>query len=70
VASAAEIQVKIDELEARIASFAGVRSTQFADQATQFSLEDAHRELARLQQQLSQATRGSSTRYAATRKGC
>lgn len=65
----AELQSKIDALNARIATFAGVRNQTFQDQGTTFSLDDAHKELARLEQLLSQARRNSTTRYAASRKG-
>ena len=65
-----EIQALITALELRIASFAGVRSNTFSDQSMTFSLEDAHRELARLRGLLLVSTNGgSTTRYAATSKG-
>lgn len=67
--TAAEIQAKIDALNAKIETFAGIRSTSFSDQSTTFSLQDAHEELARLQQLLAVAQRGGSTRYAVTSKG-
>lgn len=70
MATASEIQAQITTLEAKIAKFAGVRSTAFSDQSTTFSLEDAYKELSRLQNQLA-AVRGTSrTRYVATSKGC
>lgn len=67
--TASQIQTQIDALEARIATFAGVRGQAFSDQSVQYSIDDAHKELARLQQLLAAAQRGSSTRYAATSKG-
>jgi hypothetical protein len=70
--SEAEIQAKIDALEARLTSLSGVTEATFADQTTKFSVEDAHKELARLNQLLTGAATGtgSSTRYAVTSKGC
>lgn len=70
MASAADIQAQIDALEARIASFAGVRGVAFSDQSTSFSIDDAHKELARLQAALASANSTSRTRYATTSKGC
>ena len=68
--TAAEIQAQITIIEARIATFAGVRSNSFADQQIVYSMEDAHKELARLRSLLATASSGSTTRYAATSKGC
>lgn len=67
--TAAEIQALITALEAKIATFAGVRQVTFSDQSTSFSLDDAHKELARLQALLALANRNSTTRYASTSKG-
>ena len=67
--TAAEIQALITALETRIATFAGVRSNAFADQSTSYSLDDAHKELARLRGLRATANTGSSTRYASTSKG-
>jgi len=64
-----EILASIAAVEARIASFAGVRSNTFSDQSVTFSLDDAHKELARLRGLLTAASGGSTTRYAATSKG-
>lgn len=69
MATPAEIQALITALEAKIATFAGIRGHAFSDQSTQFSIDDAHKELARLQGLLATANRGSTTRYAATSKG-
>ena len=66
----AEIQARIDALEAKVAAFAGVRATTFADQSTQFDYDSAMRELARLRASLALSKAGgSTTRYAATSKG-
>lgn len=70
MASASEIQTLITALEAKIAKFAGVRATAFGDQSTQFSLEDAHKELARLRGELAAASAASRVRYVAHDKGC
>jgi hypothetical protein len=70
VATPAEIQAQIDAIEARLSKFAGVRSSRFGDQATEFSLEDAHKELARLRGELAAASTASRVRYIATDKGC
>ncbi len=64
-----QILTLITSLEARIATFAGVRSNTFSDQSVTFSLDDAHKELARLRGLLTAASGGSTTRYAATSKG-
>lgn len=69
MATAADIQSQIDALELRIASFAGVRGIAFSDQSTQFSIDDAHKELARLKGLLVVANAAPRTRYAATSKG-
>jgi hypothetical protein len=70
VASPAAIQAKIDALEAKVAQFAGIRGTAFGDQSTQFSIDDAHKELARLRGELATAASTSRVRYIATDKGC
>jgi hypothetical protein len=70
VPTPAAIQASIDALEAKIAQFAGVRSSRFSDQATEFSLDDAHKELARLRGELAAAASSPRIRYVATDKGC
>lgn len=67
--TAAEIQARIDALEAQVAAFAGIKATSFGDQTTTFDLEGAHKELARLRQQLAQAEGSNTTRYGAFSKG-
>ena len=68
-ATAAEIQARIDALETRIAGFAGIKGTTFADQSTSFDYDGAVKELSRLRQALVAAGSSSTTRYAATSKG-
>lgn len=70
MATPAEIQAQIDALEERITAFAGIRGTAFSDQSTTFSIDDAHKELARLRAKLANAQSQSTTRYATTSKGC
>jgi hypothetical protein len=67
--TAAEIQTRIDNLEAQIAAFAGIKATSFGDQTTTFDLDGAHKELARLRAQLAQAESTPTTRFAAFSKG-
>lgn len=68
--TAAELNTQITALETRIATFAGITRTTFADQATDFDLDAAHRELARLRRSLDAlATTPTRTRFAATSKG-
>ena len=69
--SASEIQAQIDAIEARVATFAGVRETTYEGQTTIFSFTDAQAELARLRSMLAaaQSSTGSTTRYAAVNKG-
>lgn len=60
-------QADIDALRERITRFAGVSSTQFADQKTDFDMQAARDLLAEMERQVNgQATR---TRKAATSKG-
>lgn len=70
MASESEIRAKIAALEANIAKFAGVRATAFADQQMTFSLDDAHKELARLRGELAAVSSTPRVRYIAHDKGC
>jgi hypothetical protein len=63
-------QTQIDELKARIAAFAGIKGTAFADQSTTFDLGEARKLLADMEREVSNTVGGSRTRYAATSKGC
>lgn len=67
--TASEIQAKIDAIEQQLADFAGIRGTAFSDQSIQFSVDDAHKELARLKALLAGANRRPTSRLAATSKG-
>jgi hypothetical protein len=71
VATTADLTTRISELESRIAAFAGVSSTSFGDQRTDFDLPGAQAELARLRNELALATAssGTRTRYGAFDKG-
>ena len=62
-------QADIDELRAKIKSFAGVRGTSFGDQSTTFDLEGALKLLALMEQEVAAAAGRSTTRYVATSKG-
>lgn len=66
----AQIQEQLTTLYARRAASAGVRNTTFSDQSTTFDNEGLEKIIASLEQQLAAFTRGSSTRYASTSKGC
>lgn len=65
-----DTQAYLDTLYARRASLVGVRATGFSDQSTTFDLESLDREIARVERVLATRAHGTSTRYAATRKGC
>lgn len=71
MATASDLEARITALEERIATFAGVSSTAIGDQRTDFDLQGAQRELARLRTELAQtqSTTGSRTRYGAFDKG-
>lgn len=56
MASAADLQTRITEIEERLAQFAGVSQTSFDGQATSFDHASAIDELARLRRELSSAT--------------
>jgi hypothetical protein len=56
MATSAQLAARIEELEDRIATFAGVKSTAIGDQSTSFDLEGATSELARLRTQYANAT--------------
>jgi len=62
-------QDQIDALRLKIATFAGVKSTQFGDQATSFDLEGALKLLSIMEQEVAAAAGTGRTRYAATSKG-
>lgn len=70
MATPAAIQAAIDALEAKVAKFAGVRRSRFDNQETEFSLDDAHKELGRLRGELAAASTASRIRFVATDKGC
>jgi len=71
MATSADLATRITALEARIATFAGVSATSIGDQSTNFDLEGAQKELARLRGELAlaTATSGTRTRYGAFSKG-
>jgi hypothetical protein len=71
MATSAQLTDRIEALETRIATFAGVKASAFGDQSTTFDLEGAQAELARLRNELAltTATSGTRTRYAAFSKG-
>jgi hypothetical protein len=63
-------QADIDALDAEIATVRLVKSTTFADQSTTFrDLDELLKLRALMQQAVVVAASGSTTRYAATRKG-
>lgn len=61
MASAADLQTRITELEERLAQFAGVSQTSFDGQDTSFDHAAAIDELARLRRELSTATASRQT---------
>ena len=63
---AAFTQADIDALRLKIQSFAGIRSTAFGDQSTQFSIDDAMKLLERMEREVNGTQR---TRYAVVSKG-
>lgn len=65
----AEILAELTIARAKLSQTIGIRSTQFADQATTFDNEALISYIARLEGLLAVARTGSSTRYAATSKG-
>jgi hypothetical protein len=63
-------QAYLDSLYVKRAALVGLRGNAFSDQSTQWDLESLDREIARVERVLATAARGSTTRYAATSKGC
>lgn len=57
-------------LEARATTWAGVTANHWGDQGSNFDIKQLHDELARINAALAGAVRGTTTRYAATSKGC
>ena len=66
----AEIVAELAVLYARRQTTAGIRNNTFSDQSTTFDNEGLNDSISRLEQALATVRRGSSTRYAATSKGC
>jgi len=66
----AEIRAELAIYYARRQSTAGISGHAFSDQSSQFNNKALDEIIARLEAQLATATRGSTTRYAATSKGC
>ncbi len=68
--TAAELQAKIDAIDERLATTAGIRASTFGDQSVTFDYDALVKERARLAAALKQiSSAGTTTRYAATRKG-
>lgn len=65
----ADLEAELAELRTRRRTIAGVKSTAFSDQATTFDADGLDRRIAQIERQLTVLTGGSTTRYAATRKG-
>lgn len=66
MATAAEIQARIDAIDAALADVAVVKSTAFSDQSTVFrDLDEIAKERARLVAQLAVSQGTQRTRYAA-----
>lgn len=65
-----DTQEYLDSLYAKRAAMVGVKSTAFSDQSTTFALDELNAEIARVERVLRVARTGSTTRYAATSKGC
>lgn len=66
----AEQEAELAELYERRRLTAGLKGAAFSDQSTTFDNEALDRRIASLEASLAAITRGSSTRYAATSKGC
>lgn len=66
-----DTQAYLDSLYARRAALIGIKRSGFSDQQLDTDLESLDREIARVERVLAAAANGgSSTRYAATSKGC
>lgn len=62
----ADDQAYLDELIAKRRSMIGVKRTSFADQSTEFDIEQLNSEIGRVERSIATNSR---TRYAATNKG-
>lgn len=68
--STEDLQTELAALRLRRAKIAGIDSTAFADQSTRFDHESLDSRIATIERQLATRNSGTSTRYAATSKGC
>lgn len=65
-----DTQEYLDSLYTKRASMVGTRATAFSDQSWQADFDSLNAEISRVERVLATASRGTTTRYAATSKGC
>lgn len=69
MATTAELQAELADLETRRRTTAGIDSTTFADQSTRFDHESLDRRIAAIRQELELQSGRTRTRYGAFTKG-
>lgn len=69
MATQAELQAELTELQARRKAIAGIDSQQFSDQATRFDHSSLDRRIAVIQSELAALEGTTRTRYAQVIKG-